>query len=498
MKLLIFILALFMHHQVLAQLAERYYDTQEEAAFNAMQDSWSYHRQQLAAGQDAAEYGGFILRDERGYTYTTPISGESSSINLPDPLDNGGHFELMNVPGAEITAYYHTHPTLPGFRPGDFSQEDLDYAQMFGIDAYMRHEGGFMFYDESRTHIEPIPNFKIEDYLDKRSQMASSWGDPHLTTFDNLSYDFQAVGEYVYLKSTTSDNFEVQVRQEDLYNTCSVSFNTAIAINTGKEKVEIHANPLQLLLDGKPVSQNFTELKLKDNGKILKEENAYLIGTSEGDSLMIAIWKGHLDIYIAPSESRRGKIKGIAGNFDGNPNNDLMIDNNRIIKPDNFSERYTLFANHYKVKQETSLFTYEDGKNTASYFKQCPNKEINIKDLPNRKWAEDICRKAGVTSEPELTNCILDVALTNDASYARGAAVAANTLSANRVITTLNFPFFEELNDFITSGSASLKDNCLQITEEKGDQTAAFFTKNRAKIDEDFEVSFNFSISNPG
>lgn len=326
---------------------------------------------------------------------------------------------------------------------------------------------------------------------------SASWGDPHLKTFDNLSYNFQAVGEYVYLKSTTS-NFEVQVRQEDLYNTCWVSFNTAVAINTGKEKISIYANPPRVLLDGKSVSESFTELKLKGNGKILKEQNVYLLSTSEQDSLKIVIWDKNLDIYVAPDKSRKGKLSGIAGNFDGDPGNDLMIDNNRIFNADYFPERYTLFANYYKVKQENSLFTYENGKNTASYFKQCPSKEVNINDLPNRKWAEDICRKAGVTSEPTLTNCILDVALSNDASFARGAAVAANTLSSKRVITTLNFPLFEQLNDFITTGSASLKDNCLQITEEKGDQTAAVFTKNKAKINQGFEVSFSFSISNPG
>lgn len=191
-----------------------------------------------------------------------------------------------------------------------------------GVGSYELASGIISMYtgENYDTYWEELWNWLLVD--ESTSSASASWGDPHLKTFDNLSYDFQAVGEYVYLKSA-SDNFEVQVRQEDINNTCLVSFNTAVAINTGREKVAIYANPTRLTIDGKAVNQNFTELPLKEKGKILKTKNAYLISTTEGDSISILEWKKNLDIYIAPNEARKGKIKGISGNFDGNPDNDL-------------------------------------------------------------------------------------------------------------------------------------------------------------------------------
>jgi hypothetical protein len=38
------------------------------------------------------------------------------------------------------------------------------------------------------------------------------FGDPHLATFDDVSYDVQAVGELIVAKSTTGGDFEIQAR----------------------------------------------------------------------------------------------------------------------------------------------------------------------------------------------------------------------------------------------------------------------------------------------
>ncbi len=56
-----------------------------------------------------------------------------------------------------------------------------------------------------------------------------SSGDPHLDTFDGLSYDFQGAGEFVLVESKV-DDFVVQVRQEPANGICSsAALNTAIA-----------------------------------------------------------------------------------------------------------------------------------------------------------------------------------------------------------------------------------------------------------------------------
>ncbi|OBQ33098.1 MAG: hemolysin, partial [Anabaena sp. CRKS33] len=58
------------------------------------------------------------------------------------------------------------------------------------------------------------------------------WGDVHLSTFDGKPYEFQAVGEFILVKSLI-DDFQVQTRQEASPYWIGASVNTAFAINLG-------------------------------------------------------------------------------------------------------------------------------------------------------------------------------------------------------------------------------------------------------------------------
>ena len=67
---------------------------------------------------------------------------------------------------------------------------------------------------------------------------AGSGGDPHLVDFDGALFNFQAVGEFTLLKSTT-DDMEVQVRQQPFSHSRSVAVNTAVAMRVGRSVVEV-------------------------------------------------------------------------------------------------------------------------------------------------------------------------------------------------------------------------------------------------------------------
>src|SRR6202034_4395162 len=62
---------------------------------------------------------------------------------------------------------------------------------------------------------------------------ATAWGDVHLTTFDGLYYNFQAVGEFTLAKSTVAgDSFNVQIRTAQ-YGGSSVSVMEQVAAGVG-------------------------------------------------------------------------------------------------------------------------------------------------------------------------------------------------------------------------------------------------------------------------
>ena len=65
-----------------------------------------------------------------------------------------------------------------------------------------------------------------------------NWGDPHIQTLDGLGYDFQAVGEFVLIESTSGDDLQVQVRTAPVGDLVSV--NVAVATLVDGQRVTIN------------------------------------------------------------------------------------------------------------------------------------------------------------------------------------------------------------------------------------------------------------------
>jgi hypothetical protein len=74
---------------------------------------------------------------------------------------------------------------------------------------------------------------------------AISNGDPHLTTFDQVRYDFQAVGEFIDVRSASGD-LEVQTRQTAFEDSRTVSVITAVAAKVGATRVGVYMTPAGL------------------------------------------------------------------------------------------------------------------------------------------------------------------------------------------------------------------------------------------------------------
>ena len=70
---------------------------------------------------------------------------------------------------------------------------------------------------------------------------AGTYGDPHQMTFSRAEYDFQAVGEFTLVKSTT-DDLEIQVRQAPFPGAGSIAVDTATAMRVDGTLVELAAN----------------------------------------------------------------------------------------------------------------------------------------------------------------------------------------------------------------------------------------------------------------
>jgi alpha-tubulin suppressor-like RCC1 family protein len=256
---------------------------------------------------------------------------------------------------------------------------------------------------------------------DPSSPRAHSTGDPHLTTLDGLRYDFQGHGEFIVVKSST-DNFEIQARQEDAYKKGNVTLNTAVAVRVGADVICLTAKPDRFFINNQPQNwATFTTQALKDGGSVTKVNTEMVnVKNQNGDVVSINFHGSYLlDYSVSLAENRIGKVSGLLGNFDGNANNDIAVRDGNILSGRgsvSFKEMYPVFADSWRIQQSQSLFYYDSGKNTASYtIKDFPKTLVRLTPEQAVK-AEGICRAAGVTTEPFLSACIFDVGVTDDAS----------------------------------------------------------------------------------
>jgi hypothetical protein len=265
-------------------------------------------------------------------------------------------------------------------------------------------------------------------------------GDPHLLTPDSLYYDFQGYGEFVIVESTDNNPLMIQVRQAGTGG--RVTLNTAVATKAGADRVALYAgqNP-PLKVNGAPVTLGVNESVPLDAGKVLRlPNNRYIIALSGGERI-IADVSSYMNLYFRLPNSRKGKVRGLLGNFNDIANDDFALrDGTPIVPPMSFPQMYTdpiSYAGSWRITQAESLFDYGPGQSTATFTNlNYPTAPIYKSSLPPavKATATQTCTNAGITDPVALDNCILDVGVTGDASFATaGLEVQAQTqvLSVN-------------------------------------------------------------------
>ena len=246
-------------------------------------------------------------------------------------------------------------------------------------------------------------------------------GDPHLYTFDKLSYDFQAVGEFIFTKSNIpNDSFEVQVRLMPVGNRTDVSVLQAVAMNVGGDRVGLYRGQDPMLyINGVPNELPDNSVSLPNGGRVIKSGSRYSVSWPDGNGLVEL--RGRVStIYLG--ESQEGNVMGLLGNADGDPKNDITTrSGNNLGTNLDFYTLYPGYANSWRISQEESLFDYAPGENTETFtVYNFPRTLARVSDLDAATYAvaEKICLEAGITGKTFIEECILDVALTGDPEFA--------------------------------------------------------------------------------
>ena len=266
-----------------------------------------------------------------------------------------------------------------------------------------------------------------------------SYTDPHLVTIDGLGYSFQAVGEFVLMKSEI-EGYEIQARQSQYGGrTSQASVNTGFAFDIHGTRVSIVNSPEEVLtayINGEP---QFAPglIDLPEGGSVEINPDTFQIRWVDGTRAIIKDRRSFLNLSLGLADQHAGRITGLLGNFDDDTENDLTTSNGTNITTNPAaSDLYGIYADSWRVTNDSSLFDYFDGQNTDSFTNLLfPSSAVTFDDLDENDiaLARTQCTLAGVTNEQLLESCILDLVLSGETLFIDGILDAQENLATTIV-----------------------------------------------------------------
>ncbi len=370
-------------------------------------------------------------------------------------------------PDCELVGDFHTHPGSPFGTPGNdgYANEKPSVEDVEGVVA--KGIPGFIIFglgqDPKNSTVvpygptgpmkacEPNPEYGKPPGTGSGTTTGNeggpgsgeSAGDPHLVTFDGRDYDFQASGEFV-LVSSSDGSFEIQTRQQPPHAGSHVTSNTAVAVKVDGSVIEVAED--RLVVDGeeRPMEPQQT-ITTPGGGELSGGPGSFVFRWADGTE---AHFLGH-SLVVRLAEERAGSVGGLLGDFDGDAADDLVGPEGEQLLEDGrltFRETYESLAGAWAVTEESSLFTYEEGEGPETFsLDEVPGFGLYVDLLPQEQVEEarEVCEAAGVEDPDRLADCVLDVGVTGDESFATEAAQVQEVLTAWRREATPSPPLVE-------------------------------------------------------
>eukprot|EP00118_Oscarella_pearsei_P018941 m.198025 g.198025 ORF g.198025 m.198025 type:complete len:2548 (+) comp39552_c0_seq11:586-8229(+) len=270
-------------------------------------------------------------------------------------------------------------------------------------------------------------------------------GDPHLQTLDGFNYDFFDIGEFWYCKSEVND-FGVNTR---FFKYERVSLIGAVAVKAGSNVIAI-TTPHSPKPEDLPVFRlNDVIIPLRDGLQLGLDQDSIHVHVGlfpnksslglisfeffNGASFSVNIRyssvmnRQFINILFAPTASFKQTTQGLCGLMDGNITNDLVGSDGFLYPLDrviDFAKSWRIVSsfngsglngswswNHSNFHVDDTMdISYTDPTFVPSYSILHSDSELQL-------LAHNLCTQRGPTGV-RLTQCIFDVAVTNDTSFA--------------------------------------------------------------------------------
>lgn len=242
----------------------------------------------------------------------------------------------------------------------------------------------------------------------KPARSGHSQGDPHLQTFDGLSYDAMQLGEFVTTQDT-GGGFTVQERHEPATFGTAV---TSLAMSDGEHRVTVTLKTLEadpvLEVDGNvETATTFTAGGIAAAHTSTEDAAQEWTFTWPDGSQVAAHIKLGINVTVSPADARLSRLEGLLGTPDGSFLDDLTSPRGGLDDLDAFQEQWL-------VTGASSLFDYEPGQ-SAETFRAAPRPTL----VPIKQEALDACAASlgEDATSVEIRSCAFDVSATGNDDY---------------------------------------------------------------------------------
>jgi T5SS/PEP-CTERM-associated repeat protein len=193
------------------------------------------------------------------------------------------------------------------------------------------------------------------------STVGGGEGDVHMTSFDGLKYEFQAVGDFVVTQSTDSANpWEIQMRTASWGG--AVSVTQVLGTKVGDEQVTFAVgrdNTVHIdgVADSALQAGDVQQLGSDDGSLARLSDNTYRLDWANGESMTVTNYRGiYLDwtVALGPNDAP-GSVRSLLGSDTGQANDFQLPDGTVLTQPLSEQQMLGIYADSWRVTSGASL-----------------------------------------------------------------------------------------------------------------------------------------------
>jgi hypothetical protein len=233
-------------------------------------------------------------------------------------------------------------------------------------------------------------------------------GDPHLTNFHGVHFDFQHAGEFLLVQS--DPDLTVQTRQAMINS--SVAVNTGVGVKMGSARVALCLSGLEV--DGTAAAlPDGASKSLVDDVVVGRRGNVYVISRPSGDIVQATSYGDHIDVSVTLGATNTSTVRGLLGS--GALEHRFALRDGTVLKASLAFADSRLYADSWRVAPADSLLC-----GAGKVEPRSPERAFTAADLEprQREQSRAVCLRAGVARGQSLEDCMLDVSVLGKESAA--------------------------------------------------------------------------------